>query len=59
MAKEQGIYAGRKACTIGTMKADPKRVRALRKQGMTDKVIAKALGVGVSSVYRCLTLAKG
>ncbi|MCA9466926.1 MAG: helix-turn-helix domain-containing protein, partial [Nitrospira sp.] len=54
VAKKQGIYAGRKA---GTMKADPKRARALRKQGMKDKEIAKALGIGVSTVYRYLTLA--
>lgn len=55
VAKKKGIYAGRKA---GTMKADPKRARALRKQGMTDKEIANALNVSKSSVYRYLTLSK-
>ena len=55
VAKKKGIYAGRKA---GTMKANPQRARALRKQGMTDTEIANALKVSKSSVYRYLTLAK-
>ncbi|GJL60309.1 MAG: hypothetical protein NPIRA03_31660 [Nitrospirales bacterium] len=55
VAKKKGIYAGRKA---GTMKANPQRARALRKQGMTDTEIANALKVSKSSVYRYLNLAK-
>ena len=49
VAKKKGIYAGRKA---GTMKANPKRARVLRKQGLTDSEIANALGVSKSTVYR-------
>jgi len=51
VAKKKNIYAGRKA---GTLKADPKRARVLRAQGMTDKEIANALDVSIPTVYRYL-----
>jgi len=51
VAKKKGVYAGRKA---GTLKAKPERAKALRKKGMTDREIASALEVGVSTVYRYL-----
>ncbi|HNP30988.1 MAG TPA: helix-turn-helix domain-containing protein [Nitrospirales bacterium] len=50
VARKKSIYAGRKA--------DPKRARAFRQQGMTDREIAKALGIGVSTVYRYLAASK-
>ena len=55
VAKKKGVYTGRRA---GTRKASPQRAKALRKQGMTDKEIANALDVSVSTVYRYLATRK-
>lgn len=41
-AKKRGVYRGRKA---GTLKADPARARALKKQGMKSKDIMELLGI--------------
>lgn len=41
-AKKRGVYRGRKA---GTLKADPARARALKKQGMRSKDIMEQLGI--------------
>jgi DNA invertase Pin-like site-specific DNA recombinase len=50
-AKEKGVYTGRK---LGAVKAgvDPDRAMKLREKGLTNKEIAQALGVSVSSVIR-------
>lgn len=50
-AKERGVYTGRK---LGAIKpgVDLKRVAKLREKGLTNKEIAQALGVSVSSVIR-------
>lgn len=41
-AKKRGVYRGRKP---GTLKADPARARALKKQGMKSKDIMELLGI--------------
>jgi len=50
-AKERGLYTGRKP---GAVKAgvDPDRALELREKGLTNREIATALGVSVSSVIR-------
>jgi DNA invertase Pin-like site-specific DNA recombinase len=50
-AKERGVYKGRKP---GAVKAgvDPDRALELREKGLSNKEIAQALGVSVSSVIR-------
>jgi DNA invertase Pin-like site-specific DNA recombinase len=50
-AKEQGVYLGRKA---GTTKADARRAAELRRRGLKDEEIAKALGVTRRTVQRYL-----
>src|SRR5271157_1483345 len=50
-AKEQGIYIGRMP---GTTKATPSRAKVLRKTGLTDGEIAKAMGVSRRTVQRYL-----
>jgi len=55
IAKRKGVYTGRK---VGTLKANPARAIALRNKGLTDREIASALGVGKSTVYRYLVVAK-
>lgn len=47
LAKERGVYTGRKA---GTTKAKPARARELRKQGLKIQEIASALGVSGRTV---------
>jgi DNA invertase Pin-like site-specific DNA recombinase len=51
VAKRQGVYKGRKT---GTTKADPKRARKLRDQGLKQHEIAIALGVSTRVVRRYL-----
>lgn len=48
LAKQRGVYKGRKR---GTTKAKPAQARALRAKGLTAVQIAKALGVGERTVY--------
>jgi DNA invertase Pin-like site-specific DNA recombinase len=48
VAKQRGVYTGRQR---GTTKAAPARARALRKQGLTVREIAQALGVKERTVY--------
>ncbi len=52
-AKLEGIYKGRKP-TI-----DTQRVRYLRSSGMGASAIARELGIGRASVYRCLDAESG
>jgi DNA invertase Pin-like site-specific DNA recombinase len=47
-AKERGVYKGRKASI------DIERVRSLHGQGIGASEIARQLGIGRASVYRCL-----
>jgi DNA invertase Pin-like site-specific DNA recombinase len=49
-AKAEGKYKGRKP----TAKAQAGEVKALREQGLGASEIAKRLGIGRASVYRCL-----
>ncbi|MEM7619751.1 MAG: recombinase family protein [Pseudomonadota bacterium] len=42
VAKENGVYKGRKT---GTLKAKPKRAKALRNQGLKNSEIMKILGI--------------
>jgi DNA invertase Pin-like site-specific DNA recombinase len=49
-AKAEGKYKGRKP----TAKAQADEVKALREQGLGASAIAKRLGIGRASVYRCL-----
>jgi DNA invertase Pin-like site-specific DNA recombinase len=51
IAKEDGKYRGRKP---GTLKADASRAAKLRKRGLKDDEIAKALGVTRRTVQRYL-----
>lgn len=51
VAKEKGIYAGRKK---GTTKAKPERARELRTKGLNAKEIANALKVSERTVFRYL-----
>lgn len=51
LAKERGVYKGRKASI------DADRVRGLDAQGIGATEIAKTLGIGRASVYRCLQAA--
>jgi DNA invertase Pin-like site-specific DNA recombinase len=51
LAKEEGKYRGRKP---GTLKADARRAAELRKRGLKDDEIAKALGVTRRTVQRYL-----
>lgn len=53
--KKKGVYVGR---MVGTLKADPERAKALRIKGLTNQEIARALGVGQSTVYRYLARIK-
>lgn len=48
-AKESGVYIGR---VPGTTKATPRRAVELRKTGLTDGEIARALGVSRRTVQR-------
>lgn len=47
-AKLKGVYSGRPASI------DPERMREMHQQGLGPSQIAKALGIGRSSVYRSL-----
>lgn len=47
VAKEKGIYIGRKA---GTTKAKPERAKELKAQGLKNKEIAQALNVTIRTV---------
>ncbi|MBV1929526.1 MAG: recombinase family protein [Gammaproteobacteria bacterium] len=47
VAKERGIYTGRKA---GTTKAKPERAKALKNQGLTHAEIAQALNITIRTV---------
>ena len=47
-AKEKGVYKGRKPSV------DVDKVKKLRESGMGATAIAKELGIGRASVYRCL-----
>jgi DNA invertase Pin-like site-specific DNA recombinase len=49
VAKEEGKYRGRKP---GSTVAKPERARELRKQGLKDAEIAKALGVSRRTIVR-------
>jgi DNA invertase Pin-like site-specific DNA recombinase len=51
VAKERGVYRGRKA---GTTKAKPTRARQLREQGHTVQEIATALGISKRTALRYL-----
>ena len=51
VAKTAGVYKGRKA---GTRKADTNRAADLRRRGLADSEIAKALGVTRRTVQRYL-----
>ena len=53
VAKAKGAYKGRKT---GTTKADPKRARELREQGLKQREIATALGVSARVVRRYLQM---
>ena len=48
-AKESGVYIGQ---VPGTTKATPSRAKDLRKTGLTDGEIAKALGISRRTVQR-------
>lgn len=52
VAKEKGTYIGRKT---GTTKAKPERAKALKKQGLKNVEIAKALDVSPRTVANYLT----
>jgi DNA invertase Pin-like site-specific DNA recombinase len=52
-ARQRGVYKGR---AKGTTKAMPQRAWALKDQGLTGPEIAKALGVGESTVWRYLKM---
>ena len=54
VAKDRGVYKGRKA---GTTKAKPARAVELRANGLTYPEIGQAMGVSVSSVRRYLGVA--
>lgn len=54
-AKKKGVYVGR---MVGTLKADPERAKTLRKKGLTNQEISRALGVAQSTVYRYLAKIK-
>ncbi len=47
LAKEKGIYTGRKS---GTFKASPTRAKELKSQGLKNKEIAQALGVSLPTI---------
>ena len=47
VAKEKGIYKGRKS---GTLKANPARAKELKAQGFKNKEISSALGISLRSV---------
>jgi DNA invertase Pin-like site-specific DNA recombinase len=47
-AKERGVYKGRK------ISINREKVNELRSQGMGASSIARELGIGRASVYRCL-----
>ena len=47
VAKEKGIYTGRK---IDTIKAKPERAKALKDQGLTHAEIAQVLSITVRTV---------
>lgn len=51
VAKSKGTYKGRKK---GTTKANPKRARELKAQGLKEKEIANALSVTERTVFRYL-----
>lgn len=51
VAKERGIYVGRKA---GTTKGKPDRAKKLAERGLTHKEIATALGISRRTVIRYL-----
>ena len=51
VAKSKGVYRGRRK---GATKADPKRARKLREQGLKQAEIAAALGVSTRVVRRYL-----
>jgi len=53
LAKQRGVYTGRRR---GTTKAPSARAHALRKQGLTVREIAQALGVKERTVYSYLTV---
>ncbi|GAB6969237.1 recombinase family protein [Komagataeibacter kakiaceti JCM 25156] len=47
-AKERGVYKGRKASI------DRKQIHEMRRQGISPTEISRRLGIGRTSVYRCL-----
>lgn len=49
VAKERGVYRGRKA---GSSKVDPAKVKELRSRGMSASEIASILRISRASVYR-------
>ncbi len=51
MAKERGIYGGRKK---GTTKHRPQRAWDLHDQGMNKPEIARAMGISSQTVWRYL-----
>lgn len=50
-AKARGVYIGRQ---VGTTKAKPERVKALRQKGLTSSEIANSMGVSERTVFRYL-----
>lgn len=52
-AKAEGKYRGRKP----TARAKAVHVRAMSAEGVSPTEIAKRLGIGRASVYRCLEVA--
>jgi DNA invertase Pin-like site-specific DNA recombinase len=52
LARKRGVYTGRQP---GTTKATPSRARVLKKQGLTVREIAQALGVKERTVYYYLS----
>lgn len=54
VAKEKGVYKGRKA---GTMKADKERALDLHRQGFKPSEISKALGISRQTTWRYLKTA--